>query len=536
MYSSRRPLIWSIAGTDSGGGAGLAADQRAAEAFNVHLCPVVAAVTAQNSLSVSWVEPLPVAYLDAQLNALSKDMPPRVIKTGLLGGADQVMAVARWVDRLREQGPLALVVDPVLRASTGASFADQRTLQAYREELLPRATLITPNRQEAAVLLGHALSLDPPDLPEQARRLQDMGCEAVCITGGDSPDHAGLVQDWILTPQAQGWLGAYRVDTGHSHGTGCTFACAAAAALARGFVLADALILAKMATMQALREGYAAGVGRGPVKATAGFAADPTLLPLLSWDEQPVAAAPALSVNTGVDALYAIVDNAHDVEKVLATGVRTVQLRMKQSPQQTDAEWQSFLLAQIRQSLEASRACGARLIVNDYWQEALDAGAEAVHLGQEDVMMLGRAGRARLLGSGLRLGVSSHSLWELARARTLPLDYVACGPVWPTQTKSMPWHPQGLDNLTWWCAMAGMPVVAVGGVLSAEQAALVGRCGATSVCLVRALQPDPQAVVPAFLQAFIAGARETPRLPVPGLPHPTLASPYGTWTGSARMG
>ena len=135
-----RPVVWSIAGTDSGGGAGLSADQRAADAFGVHLCPVVACVTAQHSRAVQHVEPLRPELIEAQLQALAEDLAPSVIKTGLLGGAEQVRLVARWVDRLRAQGPLALVVDPVLSASTGAGFADAAALAAYRDELLPRAT------------------------------------------------------------------------------------------------------------------------------------------------------------------------------------------------------------------------------------------------------------------------------------------------------------------------------------------------------------------------------------------------------------
>ncbi|MBC7392400.1 MAG: bifunctional hydroxymethylpyrimidine kinase/phosphomethylpyrimidine kinase, partial [Variovorax sp.] len=149
----RPPVIWSTAGPDSGGGAGLAADQRAADAFGVHLCPVVAAVTAQNSRTVARIEPLPVAWLDAQLEALAADMPPLAIKTGLLGGVAQVECVARWVDLLRRERPVALVVDPVLGASTGAQFADAEVLRAYRDLLLPRATVVTPNVREAHRLL-----------------------------------------------------------------------------------------------------------------------------------------------------------------------------------------------------------------------------------------------------------------------------------------------------------------------------------------------------------------------------------------------
>ena len=144
------PVIWSIAGTDSGGGAGLAADQRAADAFGVHLCPVVSAVTAQSTTAVTQVQAVAPELLEAQLEALAADLPPRVIKTGLLGSAANAHVVARWVDRLRERGPVQLVIDPVLRASTGAAFASDELLQVYRQELLPRASVITPNQREAA--------------------------------------------------------------------------------------------------------------------------------------------------------------------------------------------------------------------------------------------------------------------------------------------------------------------------------------------------------------------------------------------------
>jgi hydroxymethylpyrimidine kinase/phosphomethylpyrimidine kinase/thiamine-phosphate diphosphorylase len=149
IMKEAKPVIWSIAGNDTAGGAGLAADQRAADAFGVHLCPVVAALTAQNSRDVAGVYAVPGAQMDAQLAALADDLPPRVIKTGLLADAQQVRLVAQWVDRLRRRGPVALVVDPVLSSSTGASFADADTLRAYLELLAPRATLFTPNRREA---------------------------------------------------------------------------------------------------------------------------------------------------------------------------------------------------------------------------------------------------------------------------------------------------------------------------------------------------------------------------------------------------
>ena len=264
---SDRPVLWSVAGNDSGGGAGLSADARAAEGCAVHLCPVVASITAQNSLGVARVVPVAADVLDAQLAALAADMRPSVIKTGLIGSAEGVAVLRRWLDRLDADGGsrVRLVVDPVLGASAGgAAFCDDALLAAYRERLLPRADLITPNRREAARLLGVADAATLAEVPAQAAALRALGAGAVAITGGDSADGADAL-DWIDTPLARGWLALPRLDARHTHGTGCTFATSAAAAMARGFVTADALVLAKMATTAAIAAGHAAGQGAGPV-------------------------------------------------------------------------------------------------------------------------------------------------------------------------------------------------------------------------------------------------------------------------------
>ncbi|HUG21696.1 bifunctional hydroxymethylpyrimidine kinase/phosphomethylpyrimidine kinase [Piscinibacter sp.] len=515
-----RPIVWSIAGTDSGGGAGLAADQRAADAFGVHLCPVVAAVTAQNSQSVARVQAVGVELLEAQLAALESDMPPAAIKTGLLGDAAQIELVARWIDRLRERAPVALVVDPVLGASTGASFADDAALRAYRDRLLPRATLLTPNRREAGELLG-ASDDSVASQPALAQALRTQGAKAVCITGGDSAGDGGRALDWIATEHARGWLASPRVATAHNHGTGCTFASSAAAALALGFVAADALVLAKMATGHALRAGYAAGEGAGPVHAGNGFAGDASLLPQLSWGPEPCFAGRPASAAPPLE-LYAIVESADRVNAVLAAGVRTVQLRVK-TPPDADAAWRVALRDAVRRSVEACRAAaGAQLFVNDHWRLALELGAPGVHLGQEDLLAMSDDERRGLAASGLALGISSHSLWELCRARSLAPRYVACGPVWPTLTKAMPWRPQGLHNLSWWCAMAGAPVVAIGGILSAAQVEDCARSGAAGVCAVRALGDDPRRSVPALQQAWERGRRSPPDAGRIGLPRPSL--------------
>lgn len=464
----RRPIVWSIAGSDSGGGAGLQADLKALQALGVHACTAVAAITAQNSVTVTQVVPVSAELLDAQLAALAQDMPPAAIKTGLLGSVDNLRVVCRWVDRLRAQGhTVALVVDPVLGSTTGAGFADDALVQAYVNELLPRAILVTPNQAEAqrlGLVVGQA-------------------CDgvSVVITGGDASGDDGLARDWFCSPQATGWLSLPRVDTPHHHGTGCTFASSAAAALASGYCVADAVVLAKMGTTHALRHAYAAGAGAGPVCALPDFAQHAINLPALSAPRAP-GAFPALShADLGV---YAVVDSAAWVRRVLDNGIRTVQLRIKDGAAPS-------LEAQVRESIAVADATpGAQLFINDHWQLALRLGAYGVHVGQED---LEQVDLHAVRQAGVRLGISTHSYWEVARAWAQRPSYIACGPIFATRSKDMPWFPQGLDNLHYWAGVLPLPVVGIAGIdtRNMTEVAAQGVAGAAVItAITRAADPD----------------------------------------------
>lgn len=492
VATGTRPVVWSIAGSDSGGGAGLQADLKALQAFGVHGCTAVAAITAQNSVAVTRVEPVSASLLDAQLDALAHDVPPQAIKTGLLGSVDNVRVVCQWVDRLRAQGvPLAVVVDPVLGSTTGASFASDALVQAYVQDLLPRATLVTPNRLEAQRLglrPGAAYAADQP---------------AVVITGGDDGAAKGrthgIASDWFCSPQASGWLSLPRVDTAHHHGTGCTFASTAAAALASGYCVTDAVVLAKMATTHALRHAYAAGQGAGPVQALADFAQHIDNLPAFTLPGAAAAinvqALPSFApLSHPALGVYAVVDSAAWVQRVLAAGIRTVQLRIKDPQDPT-------LAAQVQQSIASARATpGAQLFINDHWQLALAHGAYGVHLGQED---LDAVDLDALRQAGVRLGLSTHSYWEVARAWALRPSYIACGPIFATQSKDMPWIPQGLENLRYWAGVLPLPVVGIAGI-DTGNVAEVAATGAASAAVISAITraADPEAVCQALLAGF----------------------------------
>jgi len=508
--ASERPIVWSIAGSDSGAGAGLQADLKAVQAFGAHACTAVAAITAQNSQAVTQVVPVSPDVLDAQLAALAADMPPAAIKTGLLGSVANLRVVCRWVDHLREQGhPVALVVDPVLGATTGAAFADNALLQAYVRELLPRATLATPNRAEA-LRLGVPGLLEAGGTPAAPAWLAT-GASLV-VTGGD--DGGAQACDWMHTPQASGWLSLARVATRHQHGTGCTFASSAAAALAHGYCSADAVVLAKMATTHALRHGYAAGNGAGPVCAQRDFAQHVANLPMLT-PERPTAAQPApfTPLTSGELGVYAVVDSADWVGRVLESGVRTVQLRIKDASDPT-------LEAQTREAIAlAAQTSGAQAFINDHWRLALDCGAYGVHLGQED---LGHVDLDALRRAGVRLGISTHSYWEVARAWSLRPSYIACGPIFATQSKDMPWMPQGLDNLRYWAGLLPVPVVGIAGI-GVAQMADVAATGVASAAVITAITraTDPGDACRQLMGNFARGQAQ-PLAPMPLRARPTL--------------
>jgi hydroxymethylpyrimidine kinase/phosphomethylpyrimidine kinase/thiamine-phosphate diphosphorylase len=574
--ANEAPIVWSIAGHDTSGGAGLSADQRAADAMGVHLCPVVAALTAQHSCGVRAVQPVDEAWLEAQLQALATDMPPAAIKTGLLGSVAAVQTVARWVDRLRAAQPdrhLPLIVDPVLGATAGGSaFSHAVIVAAYREHLLPRATLLTPNRAEALALLGRPARHDGPAdaLPDLAEQLRALGAQGVVITGGDAP-HEGWAVDWTDLPQAQGWLCAPRVTTPHHHGSGCTFASAAAAAMACGHGSADAVVLAKMRTSQALRQAHAAGSGSGPVMASA---AHP--LGALPWlglgRDLPWQITHAAGLGNGgpddpghglagnapplfqpfaapADGLYGILPDSTQLHAAAHAGLRCLQLRHK--------AWDGAL-AHIQASARNCAEQGATLFINDHWQAALallgstpshgqvvpasragtmqpdarlgqapsSALSLGLHLGQEDLLALNATDRAQLLAARgrVQLGLSSHSVWELARAAGCGASYIACGPVQATTTKDMPWRPQGEHNLRWWVVHSPAPVVAIGGLLTPDDVHRFAACGPAAVCVVRGLGQtltDMHRRVP-MLQASVASAVHAPAsaaLSEPGRPH-----------------
>jgi hydroxymethylpyrimidine/phosphomethylpyrimidine kinase len=251
-------VVLTVAGTDSGGAAGVAADLTTFADLGVHGAAVITVVTAQHTTGVRAIHAVPAAIVLAQLEAVLEDLPVAAAKTGMLGTAEVVALVAR---RLSALG-VPLVVDPVLVATSGAVLGNAEVLHAYHDHLLPVATVITPNADEARALLGAS---DPPD--QMAAALAELG-PAVVLTGGGA---AGTCTDWVAVPgEVPVALSHPSVETSSDHGTGCTFSAALAVQLAHEVPLITAARKAATYTAGQLRlsRTWDLGRGRGPIAHT----------------------------------------------------------------------------------------------------------------------------------------------------------------------------------------------------------------------------------------------------------------------------
>lgn len=255
-------IALTIAGSDSGGGAGIQADLKTFSALGVYGCSALTAITAQNTRDVRGVEPVSPDMICAQIEAVFDDLAVGAVKIGMLGGTETICAVALAL-RGRK---VPVVLDPVMVAKSGDALLPDAAVEILIEVLLPQAVLLTPNLPEAARLLGTSLARDPGEMEAQGRALLALGPAAVLIKGGHG---TGPVCHDLLVCADGSTLGldAARHDTRNTHGTGCTYSAAVAAGLARGVALLHAVEAAHCYLQRAIRaaDGLSVGRGHGPV-------------------------------------------------------------------------------------------------------------------------------------------------------------------------------------------------------------------------------------------------------------------------------
>ena len=259
MRHAPKGRVLVIAGSDSGGGAGIQADIKTITALGGYAATAITAVTVQNTLGVTGVHPIPLEVIAAQARAVLDDIGADAVKTGMLGDAGVVETVAAAIDHA--QGAPA-VVDPVMVAKGGAPLLAEAAVGAVKALMIPRAALLTPNAPEAATLTGLAVETTE-DLRRAGEALLALGARAVLMKGGHVPGER--VVDVLMTADGETTFEGERIDTRHTHGTGCTLASACAAGLAQGLPLEQAVARAWNYVHEAMLRAPGFGAGHGPL-------------------------------------------------------------------------------------------------------------------------------------------------------------------------------------------------------------------------------------------------------------------------------
>lgn len=468
------PVVWTVAGSDSGGGAGIQADLHTFRSLNVHGCSVITTVTAQNSVETTGLFPLAADAIRQQLECLQQDMPPAAIKIGLLSNVQQLQCVADFLKQWPDTLPRPFLVwDPVV-VSTQKDRLSELTPE-HCAELLSLVDIMTPNLDELSWLSGVEVT-NENSMCHAAEKLIHAGLTQLLITGTEF-GHVDEISDYYLSADGHTQYIQQKLRTKHSHGTGCTLSSAIAAALAHDYPLENAITVANAYVHQGLIQAKGIGRGPGPVAHTH-WPQQIDHFPKINTPELPCVDLqfPRLGQEPG---LYPVVDSYEWIEKLLKLGIKTLQLRIKDpdAPQLETA---------IKQSIQLAEQYSAQLFINDHWQLAIKHNAYGVHLGQED---LTEANLHAIQQAGLRLGISTHSYTELLIAHVYKPSYIALGHIFPTQTKAMPSKPQGLQRLRLYVALLApttIPTVAIGGI-SLERVAPVTATGVNGIALVSAI-------------------------------------------------
>jgi hydroxymethylpyrimidine/phosphomethylpyrimidine kinase len=254
----RIPIALTIAGSDSGGGAGIQADLKTFSALGVYGASVITALTAQNTQGVTGIHDTPPTFITAQLDAVFSDLDVKAVKIGMVSRPDAIVAIVEGLQRWK---PAHVVLDPVMVATSGDRLLAPEAIDLLRTRLIPCAEIITPNLPEAAALLDLPIATTEAEIEGQGRKLLTLGCPAVLIKGGHGEGPESV--DYLITAEARLRLAVPRTKTRNTHGTGCTLSSAIAAGLARGESLEAAVRAAKAYVSAAIAAADRLDVGKG---------------------------------------------------------------------------------------------------------------------------------------------------------------------------------------------------------------------------------------------------------------------------------
>jgi len=256
---SDTPIVLTIAGSDSGGGAGIQADIKAMSATGSFACSVITAITSQNTQGVSAIFPIPLDHVSSQLDAVFSDLNVAAVKVGMLADSSIIKVVA---DKVKQFQPKHLVIDPVMVATSGDLLLEQSAISTLKEELIPLADIITPNLPEGAALTGKPVPESEADMQDMVEELRALGAKAVLLKGGHLEQDENS-NDLMILPTSTTLISAKRFPTKNTHGTGCTLSSAIASYLAQGNDLTQAVELGKRYISEAIAHADQLDVGQG---------------------------------------------------------------------------------------------------------------------------------------------------------------------------------------------------------------------------------------------------------------------------------
>lgn len=470
--------ILLIGGTDPSG-AGLQTDWKIIHAMNMQASSIITAVTAQSQTKVRDTGVLTAEHFSQQL-ATQKQQVFSVIKIGMLGNEKIIETLAPFLKTQNKD--TAIILDPVLISSSGGALLNSKGQAYLLSLLLPYTTLITPNINELS-LLTHLPVNNTTDITKAAKQLIKQGANAVFVKGGHFLSDQPKSYDFFISQHEQFYLEGERwKNRKNVRGTGCALATAIASSIAQGYCLTDSLIIAKSMISQGIRKAKKAdeqgknhqlqfNQQKNHFKGKDLAKLIHTLTP-----ESPALNFPDCGSKTL--GIYPVVNSLEWIKKLVPLGIETIQLRIKNK---TDNEVEAI----IKAAIEYCRNYPTRLFINDYWQLAIKHQAYGIHLGQEDIET---ANLHAIAESGCRLGLSTHSFTEVARAHAIKPSYLALGPIFATTSKDMPWIPQGVDSVKKWVKLLGdaYPLVAIGGI-NIERAKALKKTGVGSVAMISAI-------------------------------------------------
>ena len=459
-----KPAVLVLGGLDPQGCAGISADIKTLEAHGCHPLPVVTALTVQSSAGLQAFGAVDTSTFMAQVNNCMADFDIRAIKVGLI----PTVEIAQCIKEVLLSLKLPVVLDPVLGSTTGGVQVDEDVILFIRKHLFPLVTLATPNIPEL-----FQLTSQHDNNEQRASSLIREGLKNCLVKGG----HADgvLAIDYFFSANTSFYV--YQPKSiNQVRGTGCVLASAITAHLAMNEDIRDAIVLAKAYISRGIRQAEKVGPYQLIHHSLAPFTLED--IPKLSYQKNGAhqqLSFPSCPKRLGI---YPVVDSADWVKKLTEEGVKTIQLRIK-------TESTEVKRAAIKAAIAHVQNKAVRFFVNDHWKIAIEQGAYGVHLGQED---LHDANLNAIANAGLRLGVSTHSYWELARALAVNPSYIALGPIYETTSKQMPFSPQGEERLRQWVDLLAddNPLVAIGGV-NLTRAKALKKTGVGSVAMITAI-------------------------------------------------